>query len=56
MSFRDKWVPVIKVWRVLRLRMQKRPPDIQGRCEYVEKAVKDNRQGVVLKLGSWAGC
>ena len=26
---RDKWVPVTTVWRVLRLQMEMRPPDIE---------------------------
>jgi hypothetical protein len=32
----DKWVPVTMVWRVLRLRMEERPPNMEGSCEYVE--------------------
>jgi len=25
-----------------------------GSCEYIEKAVADSRQGVILQIGSWA--
>jgi hypothetical protein len=32
----DKWVPVTTAWRVLRLRMEKRPADMEGSCEYFE--------------------
>ena len=32
----DKWVPVTTAWRVLRLRMEERPPDVEGSCEYTE--------------------
>jgi hypothetical protein len=31
-----KWVPVITAWRVLRLRMEERPPDMEDSCEYIE--------------------
>jgi hypothetical protein len=47
-SFRDKWVPVTAAWRFLRLRVEER--------EYIEQAVADSRQGVVLELGFWARC
>jgi hypothetical protein len=32
----DKWVPVTTAWRVLRLQMGERPPDMEGSCEYIE--------------------
>jgi hypothetical protein len=32
----DKWVPVTTAWLVLRLRMEKRPPDMESSCEYFE--------------------
>jgi hypothetical protein len=32
----DKWVPVTTALRVLRLRMEERPPDMEGSCEYIE--------------------
>ena len=28
--------------------------DMEGSCEYIEQAVADSRQGVVLQLGGWA--
>ena len=33
---RDKWVPVTTAWRVLRLRMEERPPDMEGSCKCIE--------------------
>jgi len=27
-----------------------------GSCEYIEKAVVESRQGVVLQLGGWVRC
>jgi hypothetical protein len=33
---RDKWIPVTTAGRVLRLRMEERPPDKEGSCEYIE--------------------
>jgi hypothetical protein len=30
-------------------------PDIEGNCEYIEEAVADSRQGVVLQLGVESG-
>jgi hypothetical protein len=36
-SFRHvKWVPVPIAWRVLGLRMEERPPAMEGSCEYIE--------------------
>jgi hypothetical protein len=29
---------------------RRRPPDTEGSCEYIEQAVADRRQGVVLQL------
>ena len=29
---------------------------MEGRCEYIEKAIADSRQGVVVQLGGWATC
>ena len=29
---------------------------VEGSCEYIEYAVADSRQGVVLQLGGWARC
>ena len=33
---RAKWFPVTTAWRVLRLRMEERPPVTEGTCEYIE--------------------
>jgi hypothetical protein len=35
-STRNKWVPVTTAWRVFRLRMEERPPDMESSCEYTE--------------------
>jgi hypothetical protein len=32
----DKSAPVTTAWRVLGLRMEERPPDMEGSCEYIE--------------------
>jgi hypothetical protein len=50
----DKWVHVTTLWRIFSLRMQERPPDLKNNCEYIEYAVADSRQGVILQLGGWA--
>jgi hypothetical protein len=44
---------ITKAWRVLRLRMEVRPPGTEGSCEYTEKQVVGSRQGVALQLGGW---
>jgi hypothetical protein len=31
-----RWFPLTTAWRVLRSRMQKRPPSMEGNCEYIE--------------------
>ena len=56
MKHRDKWVSVTTAWRVLTLRMEERPTDMEGNCEYIEQAVADSRQGVVRQLGGWLRC
>jgi len=43
-----------KAWRVLRLRMEGRPPDMEDSCEYIE-SVADSRQGVFLQFGVGRG-
>jgi len=43
------WVPVTTAWR-----MEETAADTEGSCEYIEEAVADNRQGVVLQLWGWA--
>jgi len=45
---------VTTAWRVLRLRMEGRPPDTEGSYEFVEQVITDSRQGVVLQLGGLA--
>jgi len=30
--------------------------NMEGSCEYIEKAVAHSRQGVVLQLRGWEGC
>jgi hypothetical protein len=40
--------------RVRRLKMEESPPVTEGSCKYIEQAVADSRQGVVLQLGCWA--
>jgi hypothetical protein len=47
-------VPVPTAWRVLGLRMEERPPDMEVSCEYIEKAVVDRQQGVAIQLWGWA--
>jgi hypothetical protein len=48
-------IPVATAWRVLGLRMEERPPDMEVSCEYIELAVADRKQGVVLQLGLGVG-
>jgi hypothetical protein len=36
LSVGDKWVPVTTAWRVLRLRMEERPADMEGSFECIE--------------------
>jgi hypothetical protein len=45
---------VTMAWRVLRLRVEGRPPDTEGSCKYIEYADADSRQGMVLQIGGWA--
>jgi hypothetical protein len=47
-------VPVPTACRVLGLRMEERPPDMEVSCEYIEEAVVDRQQGMALQLGGWA--
>jgi hypothetical protein len=35
-EIRDKWVPVTPAWPILRSRLDERPPDMEGGCEYTE--------------------
>jgi hypothetical protein len=34
---------------------RRRLPDMECSCEYIEYAAPDSRQGVIIKLGGWAG-
>jgi hypothetical protein len=43
-----------KPWRVLRLRVEETAWGMEGSCEYVEQAITDYRQEVVLHPGSSA--
>jgi hypothetical protein len=56
MSISDKRLPVTTACHVLRLRMDERPPDMEGSYEYIEYAVADRQHRVVLQLGGWARC
>ena len=47
----NKWVPVTTAWRVLRLRMEERPPVWRVAANIFKKAVPDSGQRVVLQLG-----
>jgi hypothetical protein len=49
------WVPVTTAWHTPRLRMEERPPAMEGSCEYIEYPAADKRQGVVLQLGLGVG-
>jgi hypothetical protein len=40
-------------WGVLGLRMEERPPALEGSCEYLEIAAADKLQAVVLQLRVW---
>jgi hypothetical protein len=51
---REKWVPVTTAWRVVGLRMEEQPPDIEGSWESIEQALADSRQVVILQLECWA--
>jgi hypothetical protein len=43
------WDSVTTAWRILRFHMQGMSPVTEDSCKYIEKAVKDNRKGVVLQ-------
>jgi hypothetical protein len=52
--FRVRRVPCHHGMARPRMRMERSPPSMEGSCEYIEAAVADSRQGVVLQLGGWA--
>ena len=52
----DKWVPVTTSWRFLRFFFYGgTASNMEGRFEYIEKALADSRQGVVLQLRGGLG-
>jgi hypothetical protein len=51
----DKWVPVTTAWKA-QVADEGTASNMEGSCEYIELAVADSRQGVVLQLGGWARC
>lgn len=40
---RDKWVLVTTAWRVFRLSLEERSPDMEDSCRYIEETVADSR-------------
>jgi len=46
-------VPIITAFGVVSLRIEERPPDLDGSCGYIQQAVAYSRQGVVLQLGGF---
>jgi hypothetical protein len=50
----DKSVPVTKAWRVLKLRVEERPPIWRVAANILNKPLRNSQQGVVLQLGGWA--
>ena len=38
-------LPVTTAWRVLRLRKEEQPPDVEGKGEYIEEAVGQPTMG-----------
>jgi len=53
---RDKWVAVTIAWRVLRLRMEERPPIWTVTANMLKKQSRTADKGVVLQPGDWARC
>ena len=54
-SDRDKWDPVIKAWRVLRLRMEKRPPIRRVAANNLKKQSRTTEKGCSSSLGFGRG-
>jgi len=48
---RDKWVPVITAWRVLRLRMGERPPIWRRAANILNKQLRTGDKGWFPALG-----
>jgi hypothetical protein len=51
---RDKWVPVATAWRVLRLRMEERPPMWRVAAKKLNKQSRTADKGG--PPGGWARC
>jgi len=41
-SIHRKWFHVTTPWRIHKLRMEERPPNMQGCCKYTEQADADS--------------
>ena len=50
-TFRDKWVPVTTAWRVLRLRMEERPPIWRVAVKILNKQSQTADKGWSCSLG-----
>ena len=48
---RDKWVPVTTAWRVLRLRMEERPPIWRVAANILNKRSRTDDKGWVSSMG-----
>ena len=53
--FRDKWVPVTTAWRVLRLRMEERPPVWRVAANILNKQSRRADKGWSSSLGVGRG-
>jgi hypothetical protein len=54
--FHDKWVSVTTAWRVLRLRMEERPPILRVAATILNKQLGTAEKGVVFQLEGWSRC
>ena len=54
-SLRDKWVPVTTAWRVLRLRMEERPPILRVAANVLNKQSRTADEGWSSSLGVGRG-
>jgi hypothetical protein len=55
-TFHVTWVPVPTAWRVLGLRMEERPPAMEGNCEYIlNKQPRTNDKGWSSSVGLGRG-
>ena len=53
MMIRDKSVPVTTVWRVLRLRIEERPPIWRVAANILNKQARTEDKGLSSSLGGW---